>query len=85
MNDTHHRAAAKMKELMQKKSPEERLVMGCAMFDFSKQLVITSISKNKSHLSLPALRKELFLRFYGIDFDSEKQAKILSHLIHTGA
>lgn len=65
MNDTAPEIAAKMREMFQKKTPAQRLMMGCSMYDFSKQLVVSSILRQKPDISLPDLRKELFLRFYG--------------------
>ncbi len=65
MNDTTPEIAVKMREMFQKKTPAQRLMMGCSMYDFSKQLMVSSILRQKPGISLPALRRELFLRFYG--------------------
>jgi len=80
MNDTSPQIAEKMRELIQKKTPEERLKMGCSMYDFSKQLVIHSILESQPGLSITELRRELFLRFYGNDFNPGKRQEILKHL-----
>ena len=80
MNDTTPKIAEKMREMIRGKTPEERLKMGCSMYDFSKHLIIRSILENRPNLSPADLRRELFLRFYGNDFDSEKREKILEHL-----
>lgn len=65
MNDTSPQIAAKMREMFQKKTPAQRMIMGCSMYDFSKQLVINAILKERPDISLPDLRREVFLRFYG--------------------
>lgn len=80
MNDTDPRILAKMREMIQKKTPAQRLVMGCSMYDFSKQLVINFIFREKPDISPSDLRRELFLRFYGDLLDPNKQEKIIAHL-----
>lgn len=65
MNDTSPQIAAKMKEMLQKKTPAQRMIMGCSMYDFSKQLVINAILKERPGISSQDLRREVFLRFYG--------------------
>lgn len=83
MKDTSPRANQKIVEMMLQKAPEERLALGCSMFDFSKQLVTDSLKEETPSLSPASLRRELFLRFYGNDFDRTQQEKILSHLIRS--
>lgn len=80
MNDTSPKIEEKMRELIQKKTPEERLKMGCSMYDFSRRLVIHSILENRPGLSAEELRRELFLRFYGNDFSPQKLQEILEYL-----
>jgi len=80
MNDTSPQIEEKMREMIRAKTPEERLKMGCSMYDFSKQLVIHSILEREPSLSPAALRRELFLKFYGNDFDPEERQKILHYL-----
>ena len=80
MNDTTPSIAEKMEEMLRGKSPSERLSMGCSMFDLSKQLVESSVLRENPAVSYTDLRKELFLRFYGSDFNLVQQRKILSHL-----
>lgn len=82
MNDTSPKMKEKMIEMIQAKTPEERLAMGCSMFDFSKQLVLSSLKMRKPPLSSQELRRELFLRFYGCDFGYAAKKKILEHLNH---
>lgn len=80
MNDTSPKIAKKMGELIQKKTPEERLKMGCSMYDFSKRLITHSILEERPGLSTAELRRELFLKFYGNDFNPKQRQEILEHL-----
>jgi hypothetical protein len=80
MKDTSPKMTEKMKELMLNKSPEERLRLGCSMFDFSKELVTNAILRERSSISAPVLRQELFLKFYGSELDTRQREKILKHL-----
>jgi hypothetical protein len=79
MDDTSLLIKQKMQELMQAKSPEQRLIMGCSMFNCSKQLVINAILRQTPNLTSFELRVELFLKFYGNDFDVEHREKIIRH------
>lgn len=80
MNDTSPDIAKKMREMMQKRSPLERLKMGCSMHETSKYLVAMAICENMPIYSAADLRRELFLRFYGDEFDAATKQKILEHL-----
>ena len=80
MNDTRPEVAEKMMLLYSQKAPVERLVMGCSMFDFSRQLVISSLRQGDVPLSSADLRRQLFLRFYGTDFDARTRSEILARM-----
>jgi len=80
MNDTSVQMVEKMREMIRKKTPEERLKMGCSMYDFSKRLVVHFLMEREPGLSSSALRRELFLRFYGNDFSPRKRQEILNGL-----
>ena len=81
MNDTSPRIAAKMREMILQKLPEERLRMGCSMYDFSKQLVIAGILREHLNASPSLLIRELFKSFYGNDFTPLQQEKIIRCLV----
>lgn len=81
MNDTHPGITLKVKEMMAKKTGEERLKMGCSMYELSKQLVISSIMQQNPDASPTLVHREVFLRFYGQDFDSKSREKIINHLM----
>ena len=80
MNDTTPEMNRKMCEMIQQKTPEERLKMGCSMYDLSKRLVIQALLKNDPHLSAADLRVGIFQQFYYNDFTPKTSAKIIKHL-----
>lgn len=80
MNDTTPAMEQKMREMMAKKSPVERMLMGCSMYDTAKYLVTLGILDRNPTISKIELKTELFLRFYGNDFTKEQCEKILTHL-----
>ena len=80
MNDTPPQIILQMQEMILKKKPEERLAMGCSMFDFSKALVRNAVLREAPGLSETEMKRQIFLRFYGVDFDSAQKEKILEHL-----
>ena len=67
-------------EMLMSRSGEERLRMGCSMFDFAKEIVRSSILERDPNISERDMKKEMFLRFYGQDFNSEQKVKILAAL-----
>ena len=79
MNDTDERTNRKFTEMMMARRPEERLKMGCSMFEFSKQMVLSSILQKDPNLPAFRIRQELFLRFYAHDFKAQDQKKLLRH------
>jgi len=84
MDDTPLLIKKKMQSLCQAKSPEQRLIMGCSMFNFSKHLVINAILRQTPNLTPFELRAELFLKFYGNEFDAQQSEKIIRYLSCSG-
>ena len=80
MDDTTPEIAERIREMFRRKSPVERLRMGCSMYDTSRYLVKRAILAENPHISEVELRKELFLKFYRQDFTHKEQEKILLHL-----
>jgi hypothetical protein len=76
MNDTQPSVQARYRELLMQRSGEERLKMGCDMFDTARALMKASLTVQ----TLPELKKQLFLRTYGSDFDAETTARIMRAL-----
>ena len=80
MKDTSPKVEEKWTRLLMEKTPEQRVKMGCSMYDTAKRIVISSILEETPQISSFELRRELFLRFYGNDFNSDQQKKIISWL-----
>jgi hypothetical protein len=78
MNDTHPEIAVRFRDLMKAKSNERRLLMGCSMFDTAKQIAKSAIYSQCPSITPKEMRKEIFLRFYGLEFSRADREKILS-------
>ncbi len=76
MNDTHPEVAAQFRNLMKAKSNEQRLLMGCSMFDTAKQIVQSAIYGQRPAITPEEMRKEIFLRFYRLEFTHADREKI---------
>jgi hypothetical protein len=62
------------------RSPEERLKMGCSMSATARALVRASVLAQDPQASPAALRRVLFLRFYGHEFDAVERERIMEWL-----
>lgn len=80
MRDTSPQMDEKVREIIRKKSPYERLKMGCSMMATSKQLIIRAILEKNPTISAKDLKQEFFLSFYGNEFTQIEKDKILTHL-----
>ncbi len=80
MKDTSPEIEKKMIEMINRKSPMDRLKMGCSMYDLSKRLVTGALLESNPGITPTRLKRELFLRFYGNDFNSVQRAKVLEHI-----
>ncbi len=60
-------------------TPEQRLRMGCEMFDTARALAEAGLANEPNPQNL-SLRSRLFLRLYGRDFSIEEQEKIIRAL-----
>lgn len=76
MNDTHPEVAAQFRDLMMAKSNEQRLLMGCSMYDTAKQIVQSAIYSQRPGITPEEMRKEIFLRFYGLEFSQADREKV---------
>ena len=79
MHDTPPYITQKIQEMIRAKTPNERIEMGCSMYETSKQLIIRSILNDYPDISQAEMRSEFFLRFYGNDFDPVKRQKIINY------
>jgi hypothetical protein len=84
MNDTPPEIERKYLEMLMERSGEERLKMGCSMHSTAQALVRASVLEEDPLASPATLRRALFLRFYGHEFDAEAQEKILLALEGVG-
>ena len=80
MFDTHPDVAVRFRELMMSKTGQERLLMGCSMYDTAKRIVLNSICNRQPEITDAELKREIFLRFYGLEFSQADREKYLSVL-----
>jgi hypothetical protein len=80
MNDTTPEIAPLYRNLIMNKTGEERLLMGCSMYDTAKQIVRSAIYNNRPQITDEEMKKEIFLRFYGKEFSRDDREKFLSAL-----
>lgn len=80
MKDTDPQTQANFLRMMMAKSPVERLTMGCSMFSTAKRLVEASILEAEPNIRPNEMRKKVFLRFYGSDFDKKQIKRFLQGL-----
>ncbi len=62
MNDTTPEIEKKVHEMMMARTGAERLIMGSAMFDLARKIVLASLPKD---LPEEELKRRLFERIYG--------------------
>jgi len=77
MSDTTPEIQDIMDDIYKSKSGEEKLLIALSMFETARKIVLSSIPLN---LSDKNVRIELFLRFYGNDFNEKEKDKIISIL-----
>jgi hypothetical protein len=80
MRDTKPEIKEKFKKMIMQKSNEERLIMGCEMFDDAMRIVRSSILNDYPDIDSAELLKQIFFRFYGNDFGKSDLDKIVSAL-----
>ena len=80
MKDTSDQVGAQYLQMIMQKSGEERLLMGCSMFDTAKEIVRSSLLSHTPEIDPQDLRKNIFLRFYGHEYSEKELNKILLSL-----
>lgn len=80
MFDTHPDAAVRYRDLMMSKSGQQRLLMGCSMYDTAKKIVRSAILNSRPEITDKDMKKEIFLRFYAQEFSRADREKFLSNL-----
>jgi hypothetical protein len=78
MKDTSPEMDARYQDMLMQRSGEERLMMGCAMRETARTLVEASIREQDPQATIETVRKGIFLRFYGHEFDADSRTKILA-------
>ena len=78
MNDTSEEMEKRYHALLMQRSGEERLKMGCSMFDAARTIVKSSILNENPGLTERELKERIFLRFYGLDFSEAQKQKIIA-------
>lgn len=77
MNDTPSEIERRFLAMLLRRSGEERLKMGCSMHATAQALVKASVLEKDPQASPATLRRALFLRFYGHEFDHAACDRIL--------
>jgi hypothetical protein len=80
MNDTSPELERRYRAMLLQRSSEARLLMGDSMYAAARALVRASILAATPNASPAQLRQEIFLRFYGHEFDVQTLDKILVSL-----
>lgn len=78
MNDTSAEMEERYRSMLLQRTGEERLIMGCAMRDTARAMVEASLREQDPNANVETIRKGVFLRFYGHEFDQETRVKILA-------
>ena len=76
MNDTHPAMERKYREMLLRRSGADRLKMGCSMFATARAFVVASVLEKEPAAAGAALRRALFLRFYGGEFGADARERI---------
>ena len=73
-----------MIELLKKRTPAERLAMGCSMFDTARALMRAGIKTQSPHISTAELRIQMLRRTYGFEL-SESRMNAIERRIGAGS
>ena len=84
MKDTPPEVDVRYRAMLMQQSGAERFLMGCEMRETARALVEASIRKQDPQATPEAVRKGLFLRFYGHEFDVDSREKILAAIESAG-
>lgn len=84
MTDTPPEVVQRYRAMLLARSPEERLKMGCSMGATARALVRASVRARDPQASPGAMRRALFLRFYGHEFEAAERERIMEALGREG-
>lgn len=85
VNDTPPEVEEQYRAMLMQRTGEERLIMGCAMRDTARTLVEASLREQNPLATEAEIRKGVFLRFYGHEFDAPTRDKILAAIEHAAS
>jgi Uncharacterised protein family (UPF0158) len=80
VTDTPPEVMRRYRAMLLARSPEERLKMGCSMGATARALVRASALAQDPQAPPDVLRRALFLRFYGHEFDVTERERIMASL-----
>jgi hypothetical protein len=78
MQDTSPEMESRYRAMIMERSGEDRLKIGCSMFDAAKALMRAGILDKNPHASPGEIRRALFMQLYGQECDADSRAKILA-------
>ncbi|HXF75081.1 MAG TPA: hypothetical protein VNN13_03235 [Methylomirabilota bacterium] len=78
MKDTPPAIERKFRAMLMKRSGEERLKMGCSMHATALAFARASLLQKRPGAHPAELKRSLFFRMYGADFDPEQRKRIAS-------
>lgn len=81
MFDTHPDVAVRFEKMLMSKSGEQRLLMGCSMYDMAKKIVQSAILAQHPAITPQEMKREIFLRFYGQEFSPADKEKLFSYFM----
>ena len=85
MTDTPDKVAALHRKLLLRRSGEERLRMGCEMFDAARALVRASLTSSSAGRQDGDVRVKLLRRTYGRDLAPEVLARVEERIGQLGS
>jgi len=83
MKDTSPDVEARYRRMILARSPADRLRMACRMFTTAKTLAKAGLEAEHGLLERGALRRQIFLRFYGADFPPAARDRIADVISRT--
>jgi hypothetical protein len=75
MNDTPLEVDERYRAMLMQRTGEARMIMGCAMRDTARAFVEASLRELDPQATESTIRKGLFLRFYGHEYDPQRATK----------
>ena len=80
VSDTDPQIEQRYRKMLMSLSGEERLRMGCSMFDTAVEIAKNALMNEHPGITPQELKVGLFRRLYGNDFSEDEQAKIITSL-----